>query len=202
MPDNDFDWIWSDNTLETTHAPESRSLSRELKQQMITALKREKASEILTSLPAIGTSLHVISNGSFDYFSFVPIVIRLLRQSYTVAFYGSTWTMSRPNVVELFELFDKGQIGSIGILTGTYFKRRETAVYATLLEGIQQRGQRYIAFENHAKVMLFNHGDDYIVIEGSANFTANPRLEQTTIINDKPLWEFHRQWMNEMLNGK
>lgn len=37
-------------------------------------------------------------------------------------------------------------------MTGTYFKRREMAVYATLLEGLPECGQRYVAIENYAKV--------------------------------------------------
>jgi len=199
---DDFDWIWQDNEIETTRQPDTRAIKFASKLRMITALKKEAAAAILTELPASGESLHIVSNGKFDYFSFVSVVLSLLPQTYSVHFYGSTWTMSRNNVTELFELFDSGKLGSLNMLTGTYFKRRESSVYATLLTGIQERQQRYIAFENHAKIMLFNHQDTYIVIEGSANFTANSRLEQTVIVNNRDLWAFHKAWMDEMLNGK
>jgi hypothetical protein len=107
--------------------------------------------------------------------------------------------MSRSNVTELLSLFDAGAISSIAILTGTYFKRRETSVYATLLAGLQERKQRYVAFSNHAKVLLMTNGADHIVIEGSANFTANPRTEQYTMTNDADLYKFHREWMEHFL---
>jgi hypothetical protein len=198
----DLDWIFDgdDQSSETNETITSRMKRAELKRERVTALKKENAGQIVTELPKQGESFHIISNGSFDYFTFVPIVIELLG-NYSVHFYGSTWTMSRGNVTDLFELFDASKIGSLNILTGIYFKRRESSVYATLYNGIELRKQRYRALENHAKIMLFNHHDNYIVIEGSANFTANPRIEQTTIINDKSLWEFHRQWMDEIFNG-
>lgn len=200
---SDFDWIFDGNEdeLETTRMPDARMLKRESKMKAIQALRKEKAKDILDGLPAEGESWHIISNGSFDYFNFCPIIIDYLH-GYTEAFFGSTWTMSRYNVTELLSLYDAGKMGSIAMMTGIYFKRRESAVYATLLEGLQERNQRFLCFENHAKIMLFNHKNTYIVMEGSANFTANPRLEQNVITQSRALWEFHWQWINEMFNGK
>lgn len=197
----DYDWIFDDDKpiSETTETISPRMKRAALKRERITALKQEKAEQFVTALPQQGESFHIVSNGSFDYFTFVPIVIDLLG-GHTVNFYGSTWTMSRGNVIDLFDLFDTSKIGTLSILTGIYFKRRESSVYATLYHGIQQRKQRYRALENHAKIMLFNHHDNYIVIEGSANFTANPRIEQSTIINDKALWQFHRDWIEEIFS--
>lgn len=196
---SDLSWMFGASEVETTRVVDARAIRREFKQEAVTKLKKEKAAEILQDLPAPGVSLHIISNGSFDYFNFAPLTIEMLGGR-TEAFYGSTWTMNRANVMELFALYDDGKIGTIAMMTGTYFKRRESAVYAALLEGLQDRKQRFITFENHAKIMLFNNGTDYIVMESSANFTANPRLEQTVIVNDKALWEFHRSWMNEMFD--
>lgn len=197
---NDLNWIFNDETSETSDTITSRMKRAELKRTRVNALKKEHASEFLSELPKADESYHIVSNGSFDYFTFVPIIINLLG-GYTVHFYGSTWTMNRGNVIDLLGMFDKGRIGSLSILTGVYFKRRESAVYATLFNGLSERKQRYKSLANHAKVMLFNHKDNYIVIEGSANFTANPRIEQTTVINSKELWLFHRGWMDEIFNG-
>lgn len=201
---SDFGWMFGDeDELETTRQlDEPRILKRESKIKAINALRKEKAKAILTDLPQQNESYHIISNGSFDYFNFCPIIIDYLH-SYTEQFFGSTWTMSRYNVNDLLSLIDTGKIGRISMMTGIYFKRRESAVYATLLEGLQERHQRFLCFECHAKIMLFNHKNTYIVIEGSANFTANPRLEQNVITHSKALWEFHANWMNEMFsNGK
>lgn len=171
-------------------------LRRKRRARNLAAIKEEQIAQFLTSLPAPGESLHIVSNGRWDYWSFVPTVLRYLDRP--AAFWGSTWTMNRNNVLELFALYDSGKLTRISILTGTYFKRRESSVAATLIEGLQARRQRYRAFQNHAKVMLFEAPPDFIVIEGSANFTANPRLEQNVMVNDENLFRFHAEWMEEM----
>lgn len=201
---SDFDWLKSDSApLETTLQLEESHIHkrRAEKRQMIRITKRTIAEKFLTELVGIGETWHIISNAKFDFWTWIPVMIGLMG-GHIETLYGSTWTMARTNVEELFEHFDAGKIGEVAILTGTYFKRRETAVFATLLEGLQARHQRYIAFENHAKVMLLSRDPNYITIEGSANFTSNPRLEQYTMTNDRDLYEFHRHWMEEMLNAK
>ncbi len=99
----------------------------------------------------------------------------------------------------MFELWDAGKISVSDWLVGLYFKRRETHVYATLLDGLIKRGGRLKAFETHAKVLLLNNAakNAWYTIEGSANLTANPRLEQYVITNDKALWQFHQTWFEE-----
>ena len=151
-----------------------------------------------TEIPKPGESWHVVSNGRFDYWRFVPVSLQLLGRP-AEALYGSTWTMSRANVRELLALYDAGKVRSVAMLTGTYFLRRESAVATTLQEGLRERGQRFRAFGNHAKVMLLAADPDYLTFEGSANFTANPRLEQNVVSNDRDLYNFHRDWMERFL---
>ena len=56
-----------------------------------------------------------------------------------------------------------------------------------------------MAFQNHTKIILLRTAKTFIVIEGSANFTANPRLENYTLSSDETLYNFHREWMEHML---
>jgi hypothetical protein len=39
----------------------------------------------------------------------------------------------------------------------------------------------------------------YAVCEGSANFTTNPRTEQTVITRSKSLHDFYIEWFEELL---
>jgi hypothetical protein len=184
-----------------TMPPNMRHEQKDMKIQMLNALKREHLKEIMPHKPLPGAAYHIISNGTFDFWTYMPALVELLGGS-CQDFYGSTWTMNRNNVLSMLDLYDRGEIRSINVLTGTYFKRRESAVYATLLAGIQQRGQRFKCFENHAKIVLLSKPEagDFISVEGSANFTANPRVEQYVITNDRNLFEFHRGWMEKYLN--
>lgn len=166
--------------------------------EVIKALRREKAKKILTHLPRSGESLHIIQNGKFDFFDYIPIVIGFLERADVG--YFSTWTMNRENTQELFDLYDEGKLGEINIITGNYFKSRESAVFAMLMEYIQARKQRYITCRNHAKVTILCNKtrNQYITIEGSANMTANPRIEQSVITNSRKLFDFHKDWMEEL----
>jgi len=184
--------------METMRGISSRQLRSSEKLKMLAGLKREALRDLLTELPKQGESLHIVSNGSFDYWTFVPVILGLMGGADT--FYGSTWTMARPNVDEMFKLMDSGAIKASNIITGLYFKRRESAVYGTLVEGMTARGQKYKALANHAKIILLRKGDTFITVEGSANFTANPRIEQNVVTNSQALYNFHREWIDEVLS--
>jgi len=105
--------------------------------------------------------------------------------------------MNRGNALGLLDLLDSGAITSSVLLTGLYFKTRESAVAATIIKGLADRGQRYMALKNHAKVIVIEAGARSLVVEGSANFTANPRIEQYVLTRDEGLAAFHAEWMME-----
>lgn len=167
----------------------------------LSALRQEQLREFLTAYPAAGETWHIVSDGRFDYWAFCPVLLDLLGRP-ARSFYGSTWTMNHRNAQELLDLIDRRRILKAAILTGTYFKRRESAVANLISTGLLARGQRFRAFQNHAKILLLEAPPDFLVLEGSANFTANPRLEQNTLTNDRGLLEFHKEWMEGILGGK
>ncbi len=191
------DILGDGDPLESDKDPETRTLRLRPVERFARVAREQHLREIAGEMPAPGEYLHVVSAAKFDFWTWIPQAIAWIGRTETL--YCSTWTVSRPNVIDLVRLWDAGGIGTVAFLTGLYFKRRETAVYATLLQAIQARGGRYRASRNHAKVILLDNParDAWITIEGSANLTSNPRTEQSLIANSRPLWEFHRGWMEE-----
>ena len=190
--------LWGEAPIQTTRQPTARVLRREAKEQFRRGLKRETLRELIPTPPATGECLHIISNGRFDYFNFVGLILGWIGTADSL--YGSTWTMSRGNAMDLLKFFDEGKIRRITLASGNYFLKRESAVAATILQGLRDRGQRFTCWENHAKVILMNNvaADAWYVVEGSANWTANPRTEQNILLNSRPTWEFHAAWLEEM----
>jgi len=186
--------------LETDHMPAGRSLRFSARRRMMRIRRRRRLAELLPAPPEPGESIHIVGDGGHDFWTYVPQLIDWFGR--VEELYCSTWTLSRPNAMELLELMDAGRVGRVSMLTGLYFKRRESAVYATLLHGLRKRAGRYVAFRNHAKVLLLSceQRDAWICVEGSANLTGNPRLEQYVITNSRTLYDFHRKWMEECLN--
>jgi len=195
--------IINNTDLETEHMPEARVLRREAQREYRRIGQHEQLLQVVPEPPPPGVSLHIIGTGLYDFWTFVPQIISWIGAADEL--YVSTWTLNRTNAVEMFGLWDAGKIapGRVGFLTGEYFKRRETAVYTYLVDGIRQRGGRYRAFMNHAKVLLLCNAAQgaFLVCEGSANLTANPRLEQFVLTNERRLYEFHKGWMEESLNA-
>jgi hypothetical protein len=200
---NSFDWITENRELERPDTLPSpiKYHRRDAKRRQVVATRKEVLKDFLKELPATSETIHVVSNGSFDYWNFVPVCLDLAGTD-AAEFYGSTWTMNRGNAKELLGLYGSGRIKQITLLSGLYFKRRESAVYATIASGLIDRKQRFLCLENHAKVILLRLGDRHIVIEGSANFTANPRIEQNTITDDAGLYQFHKAWMDGLFKKK
>lgn len=187
--------------LERADMPEGRThRTTVLKRKQRHISRKETAAETIAGmgLPEQGEVIHVVSNSQYDFFSLVVAAVET--RNPVQEFYGSTWTMNMYNVRDLLSLLDTGSIEKCSILTGTYFKSRESSVYATLVTGLQKRGHRFNAFINHTKVVLMAAGNERYVFEGSANFTHNPRLENFIICNDPELYEFHQAWMEEMLD--
>jgi len=188
------------DALETEHMPAGRAHGRTPARRRYERIaQRQQLLDVIPAPPGPGESIHVIGTGLYDFWTFIPQFITWVGRAERLT--CSTWTMSRPNVVELFELWDSGAIVTADVLTGLYFKRRESAVYAMIQSGIRARGGRYRAFRNHAKVLLIEApaAGAWITVEGSANLTANPRLEQYVITNDRDLYAFHRSWTEEAL---
>jgi hypothetical protein len=190
--------LWGETEVQTTRQPTARVLRREAKEQFRRGLKKETLKDLIPTPPAKGECFHIVSNGRFDYFTFVPLVLDWLGTADEM--WGSTWTMNRANVNDLLKFYDGGKIRQISPASGNYFLTRESAVAATILQGLRDRGQRFVTWENHSKIILLNNvaADAWFVVEGSANWTANPRTEQNILLNDRATYEFHRGWLSEM----
>jgi hypothetical protein len=195
-----LDGIFGDDFVETTQNVSARAIRLDAKRSTLRVTQKENLRDVIQTPPRHGEQIHVVSANKFDFWTWVPVMTDWIGKADRL--YVSTWTTNRVNTRNMFELWDAGKIGTSDWLVGLYFKRRETNVYAMLLEGLAKRGGRIRAFETHAKVVLLNNKrrNTWLTIEGSANMTANPRLEQYVITNDKRLWTFHQTWFEEMLD--
>ena len=175
----------------------ARAHRREGKKRIENTLKLERFADQIPPLPDPGWTYHVLVDGSFDFWTWVPGIVHELGTA--EQFYGATWAMNGRNVQELLSLMDAGKLKEVAMITGRFFKRVRIAAYIHMVEGLKKRGGRYVIFRNHAKIILIHKRPHWITVEGSANFTDNPRLEQYTVTNDWGLYAFHRKWMEGAL---
>jgi hypothetical protein len=168
------------------------------KLEMMRVSREKNLREVFPDLRP-GYSYHIISKGDVDALSYLTLMIE--RHGPFDDFYGSTWTMSRQDCELLDKYLADGLIKRINFFTGEYFAKRETSVYATLLKVVEKHQGRLRMFKNHCKLLLVQNTEKqfWAVAEGSANFTTNPRTEQTTITVSRELYDFYKGWFEELL---
>jgi hypothetical protein len=136
--------------------------------------------------------------GDIDALSFLAMCID--RYGYFSRFYASTWTMARQDVELLDKWLTDGSLGEINFFSGESLPQRDTVVYATLLEVLKRHKGRLRTFRNHCKVTLLGCPvrNVWITICSSANFSTNPRTEQTVLSVGKELFDFYAEWFENL----
>ena len=96
------------------------------------------------------------------------------------------------HALALIDALDTGLLKSLSVLSDRSFQGRKGAIAATLIEGLQQRGQRYKTFPNHAKVRALVSSDNtrFCVVFGSANLSQQPRAENYVLTTDPEAYHF------------
>lgn len=82
------------------------------------------------------------------------------------------------------------------LLVSSYFLATDTANTLPKLKA-EGRLENYSIgfFRNHTKICLLKTETDYFVMCGSANLRSSATIEQFTIINDKNIYDFNRDWI-------
>lgn len=178
------------------------SFVRSGKREMRRLTRKANAADVFTAVPAIGSSLHLVTNGGFDYWEAVPCLTGHLRavDSSPVVLHACTWILNREIAVQMLEMVDSGAIERYTLVTGDYFRQRTPDAYGIIAEESLKRGMIFRTAKVHAKVALIEHRatETYLSIESSGNFTNNTNIEQMVVTNDRALYEFHREWIEQI----
>jgi len=75
--------------------PSARVLRRRYKLRFAKMLKEETLAEAVTEPPKPGESIHAVSNGKYDFATWIPQIVDWIDRADCL--WCSTWTLSRPN---------------------------------------------------------------------------------------------------------
>lgn len=145
-PDDSFLWDEPESeTDETTENVSTRSIRITAKREMNRVERRQELKNVIAAPPKLGEQIHIVAANKFNFWDWVPVMIDWIGPLRHL--YCATWTANLVSVRNLFRLMDESKIKEANFLLGTYFKRREPAVYAGLREGLLQRKGRIKCFE-------------------------------------------------------
>lgn len=197
-----LDMFGNEDVSTSNMLAEPVSFTSQSKREMRRLTRKTAAEDVFTSVPAHGHSLHLVTNGGFDYWEAVPCLAKLMRAEdpSPIMLHACTWILNREIAVQMLGMVDSGAIERYTLVTGDYFRQRTPDAYGIIAEESLKRGMIFRTAKVHAKVALIEHRatESYITIESSGNFTNNTNIEQMCVTNDRALYEFHREWIEQI----
>lgn len=113
--------------------------------------------------------------------------------------YLATWTISKQNIKRLKESVESGKLKKLTMVFSSTLKGANPALYASLVGSLKPfENVKLKEINSHAKTFSISNGKDFITVSGSANWSENPRIENFLILNDKNLFDHHKDWMSEL----
>jgi len=148
------------------------------------------------------TQYRLVTDMSFNAIT----VIKYLLEFYEInELYIVVYRMNNKSFDYLKTIIEADQIKT-GFIVSTFFREnkkyekwaKEIKILSDTTENVKT------SFHNsHAKVFLAKTKcNKYIVFEGSGNLSHNERLEQYIFENNKSVYEFHKNWIDNILNSK
>jgi hypothetical protein len=157
----------------------------------------------LERLPTDGESFHAVISGKYALWDLVPAMLEKIAPSTIDALTLATLSFSKQNAADMLALLDNGSIRTVVLLVSHYFKSTNREIYDSLIPQLLERGHKVCAMRTHAKLTLMQTtaGAKY-VIESSANLRSCKNVEQFVMTQDANLYDFHRQWITDLIDGK
>ena len=157
--------------------------------------KPENAQELAKAMPDADTSVHALITGNFIFADLLGAVIGIhgKPQNMTIA----TLSLSKKNVEMISAMLAKDPF-PIFFLISHYFSRTNKEIFAALQAVAETQPALTIRVaRTHCKIALLDYSENAWCIETSANLRSSGNLEQVTIVNDRGLLDFHREWMTD-----
>jgi len=180
-----------------------RHVRRTDKAVLLDGRRLQNAVKHIGRLPAPGESFHLVTAKRYSLFHVIESVLHLASPA-TIAYLGiATLGFSKDNLDALLTEIDGGKIGKVDFLYSVYFKSNERESCERLAHELTARGHRVVAMLTHAKILLIELSDGRsYVVESSANLRSCSSIEQIAMFHDRALFDFHRRWMNELMEAK
>lgn len=157
----------------------------------------------LDALPEPGTACHMILDGRYPLWAFVPSILRLSGATIT-DIQIATLGISRDNVAQLCDLIDAGKVRGDGLhlLCSHYFAEASKDIFGPAVQVLTERGGHVHAVRTHCKVLNLSLADGRTyTVESSANLRSCKNIEQATVYTDPDLYQFHRGWIVSLFPG-
>lgn len=180
----------------------------ETKDRMLKVYK-EKTAKVIENLQFIGLpkkneQLRLITKRSFNSIAFLEWVMS--KEGIVDEALFCIYSINHEASVIINDMVSCGKIKTATILMSNLRNKAHRAKEeATKNYFINNPNIELIFASSHSKIMSFKSGENYYTVEGSGNLSYNSRIEQYVIDNDKLIFDFTKDWVQEIktyLKGK
>ena len=182
--------------------PPPRFEAKAKRRELINLLRVANAAKHLDHLPEPSCAIHAIMKGNYSYADLIPAVLTLADPARFDYLAATTLGFSQKAALQLLDLIDSGNVRTLDFVCADFFAKSDPEICQFTREELTRRGSRFAAARCHAKIILMglDNGTRY-VSESSANIRACRSIEQFALTNDPDLYEFHREWIDELMDG-
>ncbi|GAB3177605.1 phospholipase D-like domain-containing protein [Telluribacter humicola] len=188
-----FDLKELDDSPQELSRPRGLMLPCGSEQMEVLALDNRESLQIAVQQLQPGKSLHYLSRGLW---SMHDLLFRVLELTGPADVALATWTITQEPVQMLVAGMEQGLIRSLSALFDVRVQIRNEDVYYYAQHNIARIGLAVC----HAKVTVIENEAWHITINGSANYTNNPRIESGVITESREIAAFHRSWIIDEIN--
>lgn len=205
-----FDLDEGGKELHTSFKPENASASQKIKLKKANKdlLRKEEAKEIISSIggiPKKEESFDIITNGQSNAGGFYEVIRDEWKGVDCLCV--ATWIINRHYIDELEKDLKSGMLKKLVFIISNRMSQlgKTHAPNFNRLKTICIEHKDKVSFRvvnSHAKTYAMTNGTDYITVDGSGNWSKNPRIENYTLSNSKTKFDFRLKWMMELCNAK
>lgn len=178
---------------------EDKAMKKKIKNDDIHFFKANKLNSICPT-PLKGEQYRIITEKQFNAYA---LILHLLQDNVIEELYLAIYRINEPTVDSLIEFIESGKIKKATFVISSFFNQtkkpeawaKKLRLYCEVKENCE-----HVYVHNHSKVLAIRtEGNDNFVFEGSGNMSDNARVEQYLYENCKESFEFHKNWMVELV---
>jgi len=172
----------------------AKSIVTKNKRKTIFIKRTETIQKMIPNRFEENDSTHIISNGSFGSNELLTAINNKFNIN---VLWITTWSINN----DFIDSIKKMTLNKLYFLCDKSLKSRKIAYYGRMMEAIKKIDSKVKMIAGlHSKVTIAETEKmGKLIIEASANYSKNVRIEQFVVTRDEALYNFHKDWMKKLL---
>lgn len=153
----------------------------------------------LIRLPKKGELLRLVTQQNFNAFA---LFLFILQKKDIDEVFLTTYSIDKNTITAIEKIISEELDIKLTIMIASLVKHDKPLLRERLMNLAKvHKNISFIECFNHTKIIAVKTKDkNYYVMEGSGNLSANARIESYLFDNNKESYDFHKNWIEEIIN--